>query len=74
MVYEETKGDIAQFLRLYRLSKAAGMNPRHVINLLEIANTNLPDIKCRYERLKKEVNMLEFNKQQSHRGKQPYNS
>jgi hypothetical protein len=66
MVYEETKRDIEPFLRLYRLSKAAGMSARHVINLLEIANTNLPDIQCRYERLKREVNTLEFNKHQSH--------
>jgi transposase len=65
MVYEETKGDIAPFLRLYRLSKAAGMSARQVINLLKIANTNLPDIQRRYERLKREVNTLEFNKQQS---------
>jgi transposase len=67
MVYEETKSDIEPFLKLYRLSKAAGMGARHVINLLEIANTNLPDIQCRYERLKSELNKLEFNKQQSHR-------
>jgi hypothetical protein len=66
MVYEETKGDIEPFLKLYRLSKAVGMNARHVMNLLEIANANLPDIQCRYERLKGEVNTLEFNKQQSH--------
>jgi hypothetical protein len=65
MVYEETKGDIEPLLRLYRLSKAAGMSARHVINLLEIANNDLPDIQCRYERLKGEVNTLEFNKQQS---------
>jgi transposase len=66
MVYEETKGDIEPFLKLYRLSKTKGMSTRHVINLLEIANTNLPDIQCRYKRLKREVNTLEFNKQQSH--------
>jgi hypothetical protein len=42
------------------------MSARHVTNLLKIANTNLPDIKCRYERLEREVNKLEFNKQQSH--------
>ena len=66
MVYEETKGDIEPFLKLYRLSKTKGMSIRHVINLLEIANTNLPDIQCRYKRLEREVNTLEFNKQQSH--------
>ncbi|MCC2647214.1 MAG: hypothetical protein K0R16_17 [Nitrososphaeraceae archaeon] len=48
MVYEETKGDIEPFLKLYRLSKAAGMSVRHVTNLLKIANTDLPDIQRRY--------------------------
>jgi hypothetical protein len=67
MVYEETKGDIEPFLKLYRISKAAGMSVRHVTNLLKIANTDLPDIQCRYERLKREVDKLEFDKQQSHR-------
>jgi transposase len=47
-VSEETKDDIEPFLRLYRLSKAAGMSARHVTNLLKIANTDLPDIQCRY--------------------------
>src|ERR687898_963888 len=45
MLYEETKGDIEPFLKLYRLSKAAGMSARHVTNLLKIANTDLPDIR-----------------------------
>jgi hypothetical protein len=67
MVYEELRGDIEPFLKLYRLSKAAGMNVQQVVNLLEIANTNLLDIQRRYERLKRELNTLEFNKQQSHR-------
>jgi hypothetical protein len=66
MDYEETKGDIEPFLRLYRLSKAAGMNARHVISLLETANSDLPYIQRRYERLKRELDTLEFNKQQSH--------
>ena len=66
LIYEETKGDIEPFLRLYRLSKAKGMGAQQVVNLLEIANEDLPDIQCRYERLKREVSTLEFNKQQSH--------
>jgi transposase len=65
MVYEELKGDIEPFLRLYKSSKAKGMGIKQVVNLLEIANEHLPDIQRRYERLKREVNMLEFNKQQS---------
>src|SRR5918994_4829493 len=65
MVYEEIKDDIEPFLKLYKLAKAKGMGVKQVINLLEIANNDLPDIQCRYERLKGEVNTLEFNKQQS---------
>ena len=74
MVYEETKGDIEPFLKLYRLSKAAGISARHVINLLNIANTDLPDIQCRYESLKGELNKLEFNKQQSHKAMSYFNN
>src|SRR5215217_5624809 len=67
LIYEETKGDIDPFLKLYRLSKAAGMNVQQVVNLLKIANNNLLDIQCRYERLKRELNTLEFDKKQSHK-------
>src|ERR687898_3370486 len=55
MVYEELRGDIEPLLRLYRLSKAKGMGVKQVVNLLEIANTDLPDIQRRHERLKREV-------------------
>ncbi len=65
MVYEELRGDIEPFLKLYKLAKRKGMGIKQVVNLLEIANNDLPDIQCRYERLKREVNTLEFNKQQS---------
>jgi hypothetical protein len=67
MVYEELRGDIEPFLKLYKLAKRKGMGIKQVVNLLEIANTDLPDIQCRYERIKREVNTLEFKKQQSHR-------
>jgi hypothetical protein len=65
MVYEEVEGDIEPLLRLYKLAKRKGMGINQVINLLEIVNNDLPDIQRRYERLKREVNTLEFNKQQS---------
>ena len=48
LAYEETKGNLEPFLRLYKLSKAAGMNVQQVVNLLKIANNNLLDIQCRY--------------------------
>src|SRR5919107_843723 len=62
MVYEEIRGNIKPFLKLYKLAKRKGMGIKQVVNLLEIANNDLPDIQCKYERLKREVNTLEFNK------------
>ncbi len=62
MVYEETKGDIEPFLRLYRLSKAKGMGPKQVVNLLAIANNDLPSIEERLKTLRNDISMLQFQK------------
>jgi hypothetical protein len=68
VVYEELKGNIIPFLKLYRLARVAGMNEQHVVNLLRIANStdndndNLPAVEHRYESLKQEVNSLETRK------------
>jgi hypothetical protein len=74
MVYEELRGDIEPFLKLYKLAKRKGMGIKQVVNLLEMSNNDLPDIQCRYERLKREVNTLEFNKQQSHKAMVYFNN
>jgi hypothetical protein len=74
MVYEETKGDIEPFLKLYKLAKRKGIGVRHVVDILAIANNDLPNIQYRYERLKREVNKLEFNKQQSHKALSYFNN
>src|SRR5215208_5000645 len=42
LAYEETEGEIEPFLKLYSLSKSEGMNAKHVINVLKIANGDLP--------------------------------
>ena len=57
-VYEELKGDIMPFLKLYRSARAAGMSEEHVVNLLRTTNDNLPALEHRYEKLKQEVNSL----------------
>src|SRR5829696_8831228 len=62
MVYEETKGDIEPFLRLYRLSKAAGMGVQQVVDVLAIANNDLPAIEERYKRIRNDVSMLQIRK------------
>jgi transposase len=63
MVYEETKGDVEPFLKLYRLSKANGISASHLNNLLAIANNNLPTIEERYKRIRNDVSMLQIRKQ-----------
>jgi hypothetical protein len=62
LIYEETKGDIEPFLKLYRLSKAKGMSVKQVVNLLTIANNDLPAIEERFKRLRNDVDMLQFRK------------
>ena len=39
IVYDELRGDIIPFLKLYRSAKAAGMSEQHVVNLLMIVNS-----------------------------------
>jgi len=67
MVYEEIKRHIIPFLKLYRSARAAGMSEQHVVNLLRIANDNLPAVEHRYEGLEQEVNSLEIRKLNSNK-------
>jgi hypothetical protein len=69
IVYEELKGNIIPFVKLYRSARAAGMSEEHVVNLLRIANddNNLPAVEYRYNRLKQEVNALENKKLNSNK-------
>jgi hypothetical protein len=62
MVYEETKGDIEPFLKLYRLSKAKGMGVKQVVNFLAIANNDLLSIEERFKTLRNDVSTLQFRK------------
>jgi hypothetical protein len=62
LIYEETKGDIEPFLKLYRLSKAKDMSVKQVVNLLTIANNDLPAIEERFKTLRNDISMLQFQK------------
>jgi hypothetical protein len=62
MVYEETKGDITPFLKLFKLAKRKGMGVKQVVNLLEIANNDLPAVEERFKRLRNDISMLQFQK------------
>jgi hypothetical protein len=65
MVHDEIGSDIVHFLQLYRLSKKERMNPQHIVNLLRIVNNDLPASERRYHRLKRDLVLLELEKQKS---------
>ena len=67
LAYEETEGEIEPFLKLYELSKTADMDTKQVVNLLAIANNDLPELENRYHELKNEVDHLEYRKANSNR-------
>ena len=66
-IYQEIKDDIGYFVRLYRLAKVARMDVEQVVNLLKIANNDLPLVEHKCERLKREVDDLEASKENSAR-------
>jgi hypothetical protein len=62
MVYEETKGDIEPFLKLFKLAKRKGMGVKQVVNLLTIANNDLPAVEERFKILRNDISMMQFQK------------
>jgi hypothetical protein len=62
MVYEELKDNIEYFLKLHKLSKAKGMGVKQIVNLLAIANNDLPAIEPRLKTLRNNVTALQFQK------------
>ncbi|MDQ6863167.1 MAG: hypothetical protein M3044_05030 [Thermoproteota archaeon] len=64
-MYLENKGNIAPLVKLYKLTKAAGLSPEHVVTLLRIANNDLPLMDYKYENLKTDVKTLEEYKRNS---------
>jgi DNA-binding CsgD family transcriptional regulator len=67
-VYQAIGGEgITQLLRLYKCSKAAGMDTENTVNLLEIANNDLPEVENRFNRIKKEVDHLKYRISSSER-------
>jgi chromosome segregation ATPase len=62
MVYEEIKDDITSFLKLYKLVKAKGIGVQQVVDILAIANNDLPAIEERFKRLRTDVRTLQSQK------------
>jgi hypothetical protein len=65
MIHEEIGDDIVPFLKLFRLSKKERFNVQHIVTLLRIANNDLPALEHRYHRFKKDMVLLELEKQKS---------
>jgi hypothetical protein len=63
IVYDEIGSDIVHFLKLYRLSKKERIKLQHIVSLLRIANNDLPALERRYHRLKRDIVLLELEKQ-----------
>ena len=53
---------LTSFLKLYKLAKAKGMGVKHVVDILAIANNDLPAIEERFKRLRNDVSMLQSQK------------
>jgi hypothetical protein len=53
-IYLETKGNLESFVKLFNLSKAAGLTAKDVIKLLLVANNDLHSIERKCQDLKKE--------------------
>jgi hypothetical protein len=66
-IYDKIKDDIYPFVNLYILSKVARMSTQDVVNLLTIANNDLPSVQWRYEKLRREEASLQAGNQNSAR-------
>ncbi len=62
-IYLETKGDLGPFVKLYNLSRAAGLSAEHVVRILKIADDDLLRLEGRCYNLKSQVRSLEAKKE-----------
>jgi hypothetical protein len=66
-VYQEIKDDPWPFVKLVKVVQDEGISEDQVVQLLKIANNYLPRVTSQYEKLKANVNSLEFEKSNSAR-------
>jgi hypothetical protein len=67
LIYEDIKDDISFIIKLHRKMRAAGVGVEQVINLIKIANNDLPVVEQNYQKLKREVDFLESRKLEEHK-------
>ena len=72
-IYLETRGNLASFVRLYKLSKENGLNSEHVVKILRLVDdNNLLHLEEKYHNLKLEIQSLEKMTKSSIRTLQDY--
>jgi hypothetical protein len=59
-IYQELKGGVWDFVKLCKEAKVAKMGIPQVVNLLRVANSNLPSVQYRLEQLQEHNNQFEF--------------
>ncbi|MGC1134225.1 MAG: hypothetical protein WA941_15470 [Nitrososphaeraceae archaeon] len=66
-VYSQIRDNPWPYVNLVKQAQNAGMSDNEVLELLRIANKDLPRVRLDYDRLKEEKNSLEANVKQSER-------
>src|SRR5215216_2316394 len=67
LVYEDIGDDIIHIPKIHRKIRAAGMGVDQAINLIKNANNDLPAVEQKYQKLKRDVNLLESRKLEEYR-------
>lgn len=62
MIYEEIGDDILHIYKIHRKIRAAGMRVDQAVDLIKNAHNDLPTLEQKYQKLKREVNLLESRK------------
>jgi predicted transcriptional regulator len=66
-IYLHIKDNPWPFVNLFKLANEKQMGAEHIKKLLDIANNNLPLVESKYEDLKKEMDSLDFMKNNANR-------
>lgn len=67
LIYDDIKDDILPIAKLYKGIKIAGIRVEKAVNIIKTANYDLPVIEQKYQKIKGEVNSLEFRKSKGYR-------
>ena len=67
LIYEDIGDDIIHIVKVHKRMKAARVGVEQAINLIKVANNDLPAVEQKYQKLKRDVNLLETRKFKEYR-------